>query len=124
MYSAKQIEAALNYPPESECFGIYVGYQQIQSTRGYTKIGRTINVRALQRGRNQGGADWWFAAFWPLESKAQTHSVESAISKSLKGYKQAGPQGQRELYNISPERAIELVTEILGEPLRIQHEQV
>jgi hypothetical protein len=124
MYSAKQIEAALNHPPESECFGIYVGYQQIGFTRGYTKIGRTINVRALQRGRNQGGADWWFAAFWPLSSKAQTHEVESIISKELKKYKQVGPQGQRELYSISPELAIELITELLDEPLRIQHEQV
>jgi hypothetical protein len=117
MYSAKQIEAAISCKHESEVFGIYVGFQAIGSVRGPTKIGRTINVRALQRGRNQGGADWWFAAFWPLGSRADTYTVEATIKKALANHKTKGSQGQQELYDLSTEAAIELITAILGSPL-------
>lgn len=119
-YSAKQIQSALNNPAESECFGIYIGYQQIADVRGPTKIGRTINVKALQRGRNQGGADWWFAAFWPLDSKEQTYEVEHLLKQLLKDYRVAGSQGQRELYSLTPEQSIEKIAEMLGNPLQIE----
>ena len=119
MYSAKQIETAISCKHESEAFGIYVGYQAIGTVRGPTKIGRTINVRALQRGRNQGGADWWFAAFWPLETRAETYAIEATIKKALANHKTKGNQGQQELYDLSTEEAIALITEILGNPLTI-----
>jgi hypothetical protein len=119
MYSAKQIEAALSCKHESEAFGLYVGFHAIGDVRGPTKIGRTINVRALQRGRNQGGADWWFAAFWPLDNRYATFAAESEIKTALVAYKMKGGQGQQELYDLSPEAAIALISSRLGNPLTL-----
>lgn len=112
-FSAKEVEQILGVK-DSETFGIYIGYQQIRECIGPTKIGRTINVRALQRGRSQGGADWWFHSFWYLPNRAQTYELEKVIKKTLTSFSVAGNQSQKELYSLLPEEAEAKITEILG----------
>ena len=111
--SALELEKLLG-SRDSETYGIYIGFQQIADCIGPTKIGRTINVRALQRGRSQGGADWWFYAFWPLRSREETYSVEAELKKSLIAYKSKGNQNQQELYALSLDAAEALVSKTLG----------
>ncbi len=111
--SALELEKLLG-SRDSETYGIYIGFQQIADCIGPTKIGRTINVRALQRGRSQGGADWWFYAFWPLRSREETYSVEAELKKSLISYKSKGNQNQQELYALSLAEAETIVSQMLG----------
>jgi hypothetical protein len=114
---AKLIEKCL-YAKNSDTFGIYVGFQEINGTIGPTKIGRTINVTALQRGRSQGGANWWFYAFWPLSSREETYTVEKAIKKELHLFKTLGAQNQQELYSLTPAQATKLIAKLLDkEPI-------
>jgi hypothetical protein len=115
-FSASDIEKILGVR-DSETFGIYVGYQQIQNCIGPTKIGRTINVRALQRGRSQGGADWWFHSFWRVTDREQTYLVEKTLKKQLLGYSIAGNQNQKELYALELEEAESKISEILGKSI-------
>jgi len=98
----------------SQTFGIYLGYQAIGACIGPTKIGRTINVRAIERGRSQGGADWWFHSFWPLSDRAETYKIEALVKKTLSEYKTKGGQNQTELYALSLEKAETLVSQLLG----------
>lgn len=110
---ALDIEAVLGVR-DSNTFGIYIGYQAIGSCIGPTKIGRTVNVKAIERGRSQGGADWWFYSFWPLTDRAETYSVESRIKAELKQHRTKGSQSQTELYAISLDKAETLVSQLLG----------
>lgn len=113
VFDAKTIERSI-YTKDSETFGIYVGFQEINGTIGPTKIGRTINVRALQRGRSQGGANWWFYAFWPLANRQETYDVEKLIKKELSDFRFTGEQNQQELYDLSPDGATTLVSALVG----------
>ena len=99
----------------SVTFGVYVGFQEINGIKAMTKIGRTNNAAALSRGRNQGGANWWFAGFYPLPSNEETRVIEKIIKTELKPWNVTGQQGQIELYHLSIEEACELVEEILEE---------
>lgn len=113
VFDAKTIERSI-YTKDSETFGIYVGFQEINGTIGPTKIGRTINVRALQRGRSQGGANWWFYAFWPLTNRQETYDVEKVIKKELSEFRFTGEQNQQELYDLSLSGATTLVSALIG----------
>jgi hypothetical protein len=110
------IEKAV-YAKDSETYGIYVGFQEIDGTLGPTKIGRAINVRALQRGRSQGGANWWFYAWWPLVNREETYSIEKLLKNNLSDYKIKGFQGQKELYSLTPYNATDLVSKLIGDPI-------
>lgn len=112
-FRAKQVESIIERY-DSNTYGIYIGYQAIGDCIGPTKIGRTINLKAIERGRAQGGADWWFHSFWLLDSRAETYSVESRIKASLKQYKIKGTQSQTELYSLSLAEAETLVSQLLG----------
>lgn len=112
-FTAKSIETAIQRT-QSNTFGIYVGFQQIGTTHGPTKIGRTVNVSAIARGRSQGGADWWFHSFWPLEDRAQTYVIERQIKLQLVTYKLLGTQTQQELYSLTPQEAEAMISTILG----------
>ena len=112
-FRAREVEDLLGVS-DSETFGIYIGYQQIIDCIGPTKIGRTVNVRAIERGRSQGGADWWFHSFWPLEDRAETYSEESRIKAALKSYRTKGSQSQTELYALSLAEAETRVSQLLG----------
>lgn len=113
VFDAKTIERCI-YTKDSETFGIYVGFQEIDGTIGPTKIGRTINVRALQRGRSQGGANWWFYSFWPLANRQETYDVEKLIKKELSDFRFKGEQNQQELYDLSPDGATTLISALIG----------
>lgn len=113
MFSAKEIETVIGRT-NSNTFGIYVGYQEIDGYTGPTKIGRTINVKAIQRGRAQGGANWWFHCFWCLPDRDSTFKLEKMVKKSLKDFTYKGKQNQQELYTLSPTDAYNKLKEILG----------
>jgi len=112
-YRSRDIETVLG-SSDSQTFGIYIGYQAIGSCIGPTKIGRTVNVKAIERGRSQGGADWWFHSFWPLSDRSETYKVESAIKKELIQYKTKGGQSQTELYALTLAEAETRVSQLLG----------
>lgn len=113
MFSAKDIEKAVN-ATDSQTFGLYIGYQEISGCIGPTKIGRTVNVKAIQRGRAQGGANWWFHSFWKLTNKEDTYKFEKIVKKALANYQFTGKQNQRELYELSLEDAHKKMTDIMG----------
>jgi hypothetical protein len=115
-FRARDIEQLLGLK-DSETFGIYIGYQQIRDCIGPTKIGRTVNVKAIERGRSQGGADWWFHSFWYLPNRADTYEVEKTVKKSLKSYNIPGTQTQKELYSLSLDEAEAEITKILGKSM-------
>lgn len=119
MFDKKQVFDAITiekciYAEDSDTFGIYVGFQEISGVIGPTKIGRTINVKALQRGRSQGGANWWFYAFWSLANKQETYELKKIIKKKLNKYKFEGEQKQQELYSIPPHVATSHIADIIG----------
>lgn len=117
VFDAKTIEKCI-YAKDSETFGIYVGFQEISGTIGPTKIGRTVNVKAIQRGRAQGGANWWFYSFWSLQGKKETYDAEKVIKKQLAEYRFVGEQNQQELYNLCPSNATTLISKVIGrEPI-------
>ena len=117
--SAQDIERALNIcsTTQSQVYGVYLGVSEIGGCLSAAKVGRCINVRALQRGRNQGGANWWFIGFWPLQCKEETYEVEAELKRSLKAYRTPGAQGQRELYGMHHQRIYDEMCELLGDPL-------
>jgi len=115
-FSAHHIEQLLGLK-DSETYGIYIGYQQIRDCIGPTKIGRTINVRALQRGRSQGGAAWWFHSFWVVPDREQTYVIEKTLKKCLTDYSITGSQNQKELYSLSLEEAEAKISELLGKSI-------
>jgi hypothetical protein len=100
LFTADQIEHTLR-KRDSETFGIYMGVQEIKGTYADIKVGRTVNVKAIQRGRSQGGANWWFLYFWPLKDKEATHKAEAALKPLLEQFKVKGTQGtgQTEIYS-------------------------
>lgn len=117
--SAADIERTLNLSSatQSQAYGVYLGVSEINGHLSPAKVGRTINVRALQRGRNQGGANWWFIGFWPLSCKEETHEVEAELKRALRTYRTPGLQGQRELYGTNHQRIYDELCDILGDPL-------
>lgn len=117
--SAQQIEHALNLSSatQSQAYGVYLGVSEIDGHLSAAKVGRCINVRALQRGRNQGGANWWFIGFWPLQCKEETHEVEAELKAALKAYRTPGRQGQRELYGHNHQTIYDEMCNLLGDPL-------
>tara|TARA_Y100000034_G_scaffold47373_1_gene58309 strand:- start:3868 stop:4176 length:309 start_codon:yes stop_codon:yes gene_type:complete len=54
--------------------GVYVGRYELEDietgviAKGYTKIGRTINLPALLRGRNQGGGNFVIYYYLPYQN--------------------------------------------------------
>lgn len=113
VFDAKRIEKCI-YAKDSDTFGIYVGFQEINGVIGPTKIGRTVNVKAIQRGRSQGGANWWFYAFWSLSNRQETYTAEKTIKKDLSEYRYKGEQNQQELYNLTLSEAVDKITSSLG----------
>ena len=110
---ARDIEILLG-ASDSQTFGVYIGYQAIGTCIGPTKIGRTVNVKAIERGRSQGGADWWFHSFWPLSDRALTYKIEALVKKTLSEYRTKGGQSQTELYSLSLAEAETRVSQLLG----------
>ena len=99
--TGNDIHAYLDIKSPDDSHGVYVGYQEIRGHCASTKIGRSKNAQAIQRGRAQGGANWWFHSYYLLPDVAATREVERAAHAQLKNHKIKGEQRQRELYNLS-----------------------
>lgn len=54
MITGHNIYDYLNLSSKDDCFGVYVGVQEIRGHYAQTKIGRSRNAQAIQRGRQQG----------------------------------------------------------------------
>ena len=85
--------------------GVYTGFQEINNHRAPTKVGKTVDSVALNRGRSQGGANWWFASFFILPNKECSKEVEKTWHHQMKSQNFKGIQGQTELYYFSAEDA-------------------
>lgn len=122
-YDYKSIELAVG-ASGSQTFGIYVGYQEIRGIIGPAKVGRTVNVQALQRGRSQGGANWWFYAWWPVCSRDETYAAEAKVKAALKEYRYTGAQGQRELYDLPLPDLVDKINAVLGKYTILTNERI
>ena len=95
--------------------GVYAGWQQIEQTKAPIKIGRSVNPVAIQRGRSQGGADWYFGCYYVLLDRQATLDVERQLKLKLSKYNKAGTQTQTELYTFGMPRAISQIETTLKE---------
>ena len=95
--------------------GVYAGWQQIEQTKAPIKIGRSVNPVAIQRGRSQGGADWYFGCYYVLPNRQATQDVERQLKLKLSKYNKAGTQTQTELYTFGMPRAISQIETTLKE---------
>ena len=69
---------------EVSCPGFYVGFNEINGVRAPTKTGVSANARAVQRGRAQGGANWWFESYFMLPSNVDTKEVKKEWTRQMK----------------------------------------
>ena len=100
---------------DSKTYAIYAGFQEISGTRSHIKLGRCNNAAALQRGRAQGGANWWFIGFYPMSTNASTYIASKHIKESLAKSRIPGAQGQTELYNIKESEIDSIIIPLLQE---------
>lgn len=122
MITGNEIHTYLGLRSTDDSCGVYVGWQQIGEARAQTKIGRSKNAQAIQRGRQQGGANWWFAGYFLLPDLAATRHAEREIAKALKLHRiKKTVQRQTELYSLNPDEAcaqVESVLRSLGYEIR------
>ena len=108
MITGHDIYSYLNLRSTESCFGVYVGVQEINEEYAPTKVGRSKNALAIQRGRAQGGANWWFCAYFQLPTNEDTHLVERAWKQQFKSkHIKHTTQRQTELYSLSPTDAVD-----------------
>ena len=100
---------------DSKTFGIYAGFQEIDGNHSHMKLGRCNNAAALQRGRAQGGANWWFVGFYPMSTNASTYIASKHIKTILSKRRIPGAQGQTEIYNIKESELDSIIIPLLEE---------
>jgi len=115
MITGHDIHKYLGIGSKQDSFGVYIGFQQIGDARSVTKIGRSKNAQAIQRGRAQGGAEWWFTAYFELPNNAATHQIEKLAKCKFKEWHVAGPQRQTELYDIDCDLAADMLEAIISD---------
>ena len=54
MVTGHDIHSYLGLRSTDDCYGVYVGFQEINEQLAPTKVGRSKNAQAIQRGRAQG----------------------------------------------------------------------
>jgi len=117
-----EIHEWLGITSTQDAHGVYVGFQEIRSHRAPTKVGRSKNAQAIQRGRAQGGANWWFASYFLLPNRECTQFVEREWKQQFKSQNIVkAEQRQTELYYLSPDDAtaeLEALIRSLGLPIR------
>jgi hypothetical protein len=114
MITGHEIHEYLGLNSTQDCHGVYAGFQEIDGHQAQTKIGRSKNAQAIQRGRAQGGANWWFNSYFMLPTKADTYMVEKEIRRTLDSqHIEKTAQRQTELYYLSPEDASDEIEGIL-----------
>ena len=110
-----EIYKHLGFKQDDHLNGVYAGWQQIEKVRAPIKIGRSVNPVAIQRGRSQGGADWYFGCYYVLPNKQATRDVERQLKERLLVFKKPGTQRQTELYTFGIPRAISQIEATLVE---------
>ena len=110
-----EIYKHLGLNQDDHLYGVYAGWQQIEQTKAPIKIGRTVNPVAIQRGRSQGGADWFFGCYYVLPTNKATRDVERELKLKLSKFNKAGTQRQTELYTFGMPRAISQIEATLVE---------
>ena len=118
MITGHDIYSYLNLRSIDDCYGVYVGVQEINEEYAPTKVGRSKNALAIQRGRAQGGANWWFCAYFQLPTNEDTYLVEREWRHQMRLMRIIKTtQRQRELYYLSPTEAVdelELLIQSMG----------
>ena len=106
MITGHEIHEYLGIDSEADSFGVYTGFQEIDGHRAPTKVGRSKNAQAIQRGRAQGGANWWFSSYFLLPNNPSTHEIKKEWKRQMcsKHIKNC-IQKQTELYYFSAEDA-------------------
>lgn len=114
MVTGHEIHQYLGINSKQDSHGVYVGFQEIDEHRAPTKVGRSKNAQAIQRGRAQGGANWWFAAYFLLPDKQTTQLVEREWKRQMKSQNIVKTeQRQTELYYLSPDDAVDELEALL-----------
>ena len=114
MLTGKEIHKYLGIRSDGESPGVYVGFQEIDGHRARTKIGRSFKAQPIQRGRQQGGANWWFYSYFLLPSNEDTRKVDRIMKKQFKPQNiENTEQNQTELYYWSPEEATNELEDLL-----------
>ena len=114
MITGKQIHHYLGIRSEDDSPGVYVGFQEIDGHRARTKIGRSKNAAAIQRGRQQGGANWWYYSYFSLPTDKDTRVVDREMKRQFKSQNiEKTAQNQTELYYWSPEEASNELEDLL-----------
>src|SRR6056300_483463 len=114
MITGHNIYDYLNLSSKDDCFGVYVGVQEIRGHYAQTKIGRSRNAQAIQRGRQQGGANWWFHSYFLLPTYESTRLVDACIKKTFESQRiKSTEQRQTELYQFSLEDASRELEQLL-----------
>ena len=114
MITGHEIHEYLGLNSKQDCYGVYAGFQEIDGHQAQTKIGRSKNAQAIQRGRAQGGANWWFDSYFMLPTNIDTYIVEKEIKRTLDSqHIEKTAQRQTELYYLSPEDASNEIEGIL-----------
>ena len=128
MITGHEIHEYLGLNSKQDCYGVYAGFQEIDGHQAQTKIGRSKNAQAIQRGRAQGGANWWFDSYFMLPTNIDTYIVEKEIKRTLDSqHIEKTAQRQTELYYLSPEDAsneIEGILRDLGYEVRDLVEEI
>lgn len=102
MVTGSEIHKHLGLRSKDDCYGVYVGTQEIRGTYASTKIGRSRNAWAIQRGRAQGGANWWFHSYFQLPNYEATRIVDAEMKRTFESQRiDKAEQGQTELYMLS-----------------------
>ena len=114
MVTGHDIHSYLGLRSTDDCYGVYVGFQEINEQLAPTKVGRSKNAQAIQRGRAQGGAEWWFAAYFELPNKAATQLIERQVKTVFKEWHIKGTQRQTELYDIDADKAVLMLAELIA----------
>jgi hypothetical protein len=100
-------------------WSIYIGRMHVTdhetgiTSRGLLKIGRAKYVNTIQRGRNQGGADFRIYARLIVKNNKTTSHIEKLIKQLYANRRASGPQNQTELYNIPDAEIKDLVNAIV-----------
>ena len=114
MITGHDIYSYLNLRSIDDCYGVYVGVQEINEQLAPTKVGRSKNALAIQRGRAQGGANWWFCAYFQLPTNEDTYLVEREWRHQMSAIRiTKTPQRQRELYYFSPTEAVDELEQLI-----------
>ena len=133
MITGHEIHEYLGLSSTQDCHGVYAGFQEIDGHQAQTKIGRSKNAQAIQRGRAQGGANWWFdSCFHTIILCCLLRRiriiVEKAIRRTLDSqHIEKTAQRQTELYYLSPKDAsneIEGILRDLGYEVRDLVEEI